>query len=62
MAAFDGGKYIEVVRHGDIHWENAKALFNLPADTVRDDHNPVFKRYLEQALEIIESQIGAAVA
>lgn len=39
MAAFDGGKYIEVVLHGDIHWENAKALFGLPDDTVRDEEN-----------------------
>ncbi len=35
MAAFDGGKYIEVVLHGDIHWENAKALFGLPENTPR---------------------------
>lgn len=39
MAAFDGGKYIQIVLHGDIHWENAKALFGLPDDTVRDEEN-----------------------
>jgi len=45
MAAFDGGRYIETVLHGDVHWENAKALFDLPADTVRDDENPKHKFY-----------------
>jgi DNA polymerase I-like protein with 3'-5' exonuclease and polymerase domains len=44
IAAFDGGKYIEVVLNGDIHWENAKALFGLPDDTVRDDENPQHKK------------------
>jgi DNA polymerase I len=45
MAAFDGGAYIQVVLHGDIHWENAKALFGLPDDTVRDEEgNPAHKK------------------
>lgn len=35
LAPFDGGKYAEVVIHGDVHWENAKALFGLPANTPR---------------------------
>ncbi len=39
MAAFDGGKYIDIVLHGDIHWQNAKALFGLPDDTIRDEEN-----------------------
>lgn len=39
LAAFDGGAYIDVVLNGDIHWENAKALFGLPDDTVRDPHD-----------------------
>src|SRR3546814_15826819 len=37
IAAFDGGAYIKVVLEGDVHWENAKALFGLPDDTVRDE-------------------------
>lgn len=45
MAAFDGGKYRDVVLHGDVHWCNAVALFGLPADTVRDEENfPDHKR------------------
>jgi hypothetical protein len=45
IAAFDGGAYIEVVLHGDVHWENAKALFGLPDDTVRDEENhPAHKK------------------
>jgi DNA polymerase I-like protein with 3'-5' exonuclease and polymerase domains len=44
IAAFDGGAYIEVVLNGDIHWENAKALFGFPDDTVRDDENPQHKK------------------
>ena len=45
LAAFDGGAYIQVVLHGDVHWENAKALFGLPDDTIRDeDNNPDHKR------------------
>lgn len=35
MAAFDGGAYIKTVLYGDVHWENAKALFGLPMDTER---------------------------
>lgn len=35
LAPFDGGKYAEVVLHGDVHWENAKALFGLPANKPR---------------------------
>lgn len=42
MAAFDGGAYIQTVLFGDIHWENAKALFGLPMYTPRfagiDEH------------------------
>ncbi|TFU06146.1 DNA polymerase [Polymorphobacter arshaanensis] len=45
MVAFDGGAYIDIVLNGDIHWENAKALFGLPEDTVRDDNNPDHVRY-----------------
>lgn len=45
MYAFDKGRYIEVVLHGDIHWENAKALYGLPDDTVRDEEgNPSHKK------------------
>lgn len=54
MAAFDGGKYIEIVLHGDIHWENAKALFGLPDDTVRDEKNrPEHKKYRDVAKTFI---------
>lgn len=54
MAAFDGGKYIQVVLHGDIHWENAKALFGLPEDTVRDEHNnPQHKKMRDVAKTFI---------
>lgn len=45
IAAFDGGAYIDVVLNGDVHWENAKALFGLPDDTVRDEENhPAHKK------------------
>src|SRR3546814_3530205 len=37
IAAFAGGAYIKVVLEGDVHWENAKALFGLTDDTVRDE-------------------------
>ena len=35
LTAFDDGAYARVVLHGDVHWENAKALFGLPANTPR---------------------------
>ena len=53
MAAFDGGAYIQVVLHGDIHWENAKALFGLPDNTERDDENPLHKKYRNVAKTFI---------
>jgi hypothetical protein len=37
MATFDKGAYIQTVLFGDVHWENAKALFGLPDDTERFD-------------------------
>lgn len=45
MATFDGGAYIQIVLHGDVHWENAKALFGLPDDTPRatDEEDPAYK-------------------
>jgi hypothetical protein len=54
MAAFDGGAYIQIVLHGDVHWENAKALFGLPDDTVRDEkNNPAHKKYRDVAKTFI---------
>lgn len=53
MSAFDKGAYIQIVLNGDIHWENAKAIFGLPADTVRDDSNPQHKKYRNYAKTII---------
>jgi DNA polymerase I len=58
MAAFDGGAYIQIVLHGDVHWENAKALFGLPADTVRatdDSHSDykLHKKYRDVAKTFI---------
>ncbi len=57
MAAFDGGKYIETVLHGDIHWENAKAIFALPDDLVRDDKNKQHKRWRNWAKTIIYAML-----
>lgn len=45
LAPFDNGAYAKTVIEGDVHWENAKALFALPAGTVRDDSNPDHKLY-----------------
>lgn len=35
LTAFDSGAYAQVVLHGDVHWENAKALYGLPLGTER---------------------------
>lgn len=35
LTPFDKGAYAKVVLHGDVHWENAKALFGLPDNTDR---------------------------
>lgn len=43
IAAFDGGAYIEVVLHGDVHWENAKALMGWADDLALDPHNAAHK-------------------
>ena len=40
----DGGAYMEVVLNGDVHWENAKALFDLPDETERDSDDPSHTR------------------
>lgn len=45
LATFDGGAYIQIVLNGDVHWENAKALFGLDPSTERygpigDDGHP----------------------
>lgn len=54
LSVFDGGAYREIVLHGDVHWENAKALFGLPADTKRDEeNNPEHKRYRNTAKTFI---------
>lgn len=54
LATFDGGAYIKTVLFGDIHWENAKALFGLHPDTVRDEENhPEHKRYRNVAKTFI---------
>lgn len=54
MAAFDAGAYIQVVLNGDVHWENAKALFGLPDDTVRDEKgNPKHKQMRDVAKTFI---------
>src|SRR3546814_7532331 len=56
IAAFDGGAYIKVVLEGDAHWENAKALFGLPDDTVRDEEaNPEHKKYRAVAKTFIST-------
>lgn len=44
LAVYDGGKYMEVVLNGDVHWENAKALMGWPDDILRDDTNPAHKK------------------
>ena len=54
LAAFDGGVYIETVLHGDVHWENAKALFGLDPATVRDEKaHPEHKKYRDVAKTFI---------
>ncbi|WP_084238362.1 DNA polymerase [Sphingomonas asaccharolytica] len=53
LAAFDGGAYIEVVLHGDVHWENAKALFGLADDLERDPDNPQHKKMRDVAKTFI---------
>lgn len=53
LAAFDGGAYIKIVLHGDIHWENAKALFGLADTLARDDHNPQHKKWRDVAKTFI---------
>lgn len=47
MSAFDKGAYIDVVLNGDIHWENAKAIFALPDDLKRckDENHPDYKQH-----------------
>ena len=53
MTAFDGGKYREVVLNGDVHWVNAKALFGLPDDLVRDESNKEHKTWRDVAKTFI---------
>ena len=57
MAAFDGGAYAELVLHGDVHWENVKAIWALPADLVRDDTNKQHKRWRNDAKTIIYAML-----
>lgn len=53
MAAFDGGKYRDVVLNGDVHWVNAKALFGLPDDLERDETNKEHKTWRDVAKTFI---------
>lgn len=53
MAAFDGGKYRDVVLNGDIHFVNAKALFQLPADLEYDPENKEHKTWRNVAKTFI---------
>lgn len=53
LASFDGGDYAKIVLEGDVHWENAKALFDLPDDTVRDDSLADHKLYRNVAKTFI---------
>jgi DNA polymerase I-like protein with 3'-5' exonuclease and polymerase domains len=53
LAAFDGGAYIKIVLEGDIHWENAKAIFGLPADTVYDPTDKRHKKLRDTSKTII---------
>ena len=53
LSGFDGGAYIETVLFGDIHWENAKAIFALDPTTVRDDTNKRHKAFRGYAKTII---------
>ena len=54
ISAFDGGAYIKIVLHGDIHWENAKALFGLADTLVRDEaNNPQHKKWRDVAKTFI---------
>ncbi|MBB3910123.1 DNA polymerase [Sphingomonas desiccabilis] len=54
LAVFDGGAYIKTVLFGDIHWENAKALFGLDPDLLRDEKNhPEHKKYRDVAKTFI---------
>jgi DNA polymerase I len=54
LSVFDGGEYRKIVLYGDVHWENAKALFGLPAGTIRDEENhPEHKVYRNAAKTFI---------
>jgi DNA polymerase I-like protein with 3'-5' exonuclease and polymerase domains len=54
LFAFDKGAYIQTVLYGDVHWENAKALFGLPDDLERDEENhPEHKKYRSVAKTFI---------
>jgi DNA polymerase-1 len=47
LAAFDGGAYMEIVLKGDVHWENAKALFGLPEllERITDEKHKDYKQH-----------------
>jgi DNA polymerase-1 len=53
LFAFDGGAYMEIVLNGDVHWENAKALFGLPNDLERDEHDKQHKAWRDIAKTFI---------
>lgn len=47
LCGMDNGAYIEEVLNGDIHWENAKVIFNLDPDLKRekDEDAPLYKKH-----------------
>ncbi|HGE6013804.1 TPA: DNA polymerase [Vibrio cholerae] len=53
MARYDGGKYIDVVLNGDIHWANAQAAGFIAKGTIRDPHNPIHEEARRKAKTFI---------
>lgn len=51
MARYDGGKYVDILLNGDIHWANVQAM-GITSEK-RDDHNTLHKLYRDGAKTFI---------